>query len=83
MHIATKRTLMLLSQFMLMITLTIPTNISQVLEYVFLSTLYFVLISKSMHQLFAFSGLLIAKKKLFRNPVPGGCGGGTVLFVSS
>lgn len=83
MHIATKRTLMLLSQFMLMITLTIPTNISQVVEYVFLSTLYFVLISKSMHQLFAFSGLLIAKKKLFRNPVPGGCGGGTVLFVSS
>ena len=82
MYIATKRTLMLLSQFMLMITLTIPTNISQVVEYVFLSTLYFVLISKSMHQLFAFSGLLIAKKKLFRNPVPGGCGGGTVLFVS-
>lgn len=28
------------------------------------------------------SGLLIAKKRLFRNPVPGGCGGGTVLFVS-
>ncbi|XP_074637843.1 putative cysteine desulfurase [Acropora palmata] len=27
-------------------------------------------------------GLLIAKKKLFRNPVPGGCGGGTVLFVT-
>lgn len=68
---------------MLMITLTIPTNISKVVEYVFLSMLYFDLISKSMHQLFAFSGLLIAKKKLFRNPVPGGCGGGTVLFVSS
>ena len=30
-----------------------------------------------------FVGLLIAKKKLFRNPVPGGCGGGTVMFVSS
>ncbi|XP_066027051.1 probable cysteine desulfurase isoform X1 [Pocillopora verrucosa] len=27
-------------------------------------------------------GLLIAKKRLFRNPVPGGCGGGTVLFVT-
>ena len=27
-------------------------------------------------------GLLIAKKSVFRNPVPGGCGGGTVLFVS-
>jgi len=27
-------------------------------------------------------GLLIAKKKLFRNPVPGGCGGGTVIFVT-
>lgn len=47
------------------------------------SALYFDLISKSMYHLFAFSGLLIAKKKLFRNPVPGGCGGGTVLFVSS
>lgn len=29
------------------------------------------------------SGLLIAKKSVFKNPVPGGCGGGTVLFVSS
>ena len=66
-----------------MITLTIPTNISQVVEHVFLSTLYFNLISKSMYHLIAFTGLLIAKKKLFRNPVPGGCGGGTVLFVSS
>ena len=28
------------------------------------------------------SGLLIAKKKLFVNPVPDGAGGGTVLFVS-
>ncbi|XP_068761466.1 probable cysteine desulfurase isoform X1 [Montipora capricornis] len=27
-------------------------------------------------------GLLIAKRTLFRNPVPGGCGGGTVLFVT-
>lgn len=27
-------------------------------------------------------GVLIAKKKLFRNPVPHGCGGGTVLFVT-
>ncbi|KAM7426256.1 hypothetical protein ABFA07_022429 [Porites harrisoni] len=27
-------------------------------------------------------GLLIAKKSVFRNPVPGGCGGGTVLFVT-
>ena len=31
---------------------------------------------------FAALGLLIAKKKVFKNPVPGGCGGGTVLFVS-
>ena len=29
-----------------------------------------------------FLGLLIAKKNVFKNPVPGGCGGGTVLFVS-
>ena len=29
-----------------------------------------------------FSGLLIAKKKLFRNPVPSDCGGGSVFFVS-
>jgi len=28
------------------------------------------------------SGLLIAKKSVFKNPVPGGCGGGTVLFVT-
>ncbi|XP_078347514.1 putative cysteine desulfurase isoform X1 [Oculina patagonica] len=27
-------------------------------------------------------GLLIAKKSVFKNPVPGGCGGGTVLFVT-
>ena len=27
-------------------------------------------------------GVLIAKKKVFKNPVPGGCGGGTVLYVS-
>jgi len=27
--------------------------------------------------------LLIAKKSVFKNPVPGGCGGGTVLFVSA
>ncbi|CAH3136888.1 unnamed protein product [Porites lobata] len=27
-------------------------------------------------------GLLIAKRRVFRNPVPGGCGGGTVLFVT-
>ncbi|XP_014661429.1 PREDICTED: probable cysteine desulfurase isoform X2 [Priapulus caudatus] len=27
-------------------------------------------------------GVLIAKKHLFRNPVPHGCGGGTVLFVT-
>lgn len=37
--------------------------------------LYFVL--------FYSSGCLIAKKKVFRNPVPGGCGGGTVVFVSN
>ena len=29
-----------------------------------------------------FTGLLLAKKKLFKNPVPDGAGGGTVLFVS-
>ena len=28
------------------------------------------------------TGLLIAKKKLFKNPIPDGAGGGTVLFVS-
>ena len=33
--------------------------------------------------LFCSSGCLIAKKKVFRNPVPGGCGGGTVVFVSN
>ncbi|XP_022257688.1 uncharacterized protein LOC106473578 [Limulus polyphemus] len=27
-------------------------------------------------------GILVAKKKLFTNPVPSGCGGGTVFFVS-
>ncbi|XP_048585215.1 uncharacterized protein LOC5521527 isoform X3 [Nematostella vectensis] len=27
-------------------------------------------------------GVLIAKKSLFTNPIPGGCGGGTVLFVT-
>jgi selenocysteine lyase/cysteine desulfurase len=27
-------------------------------------------------------GILVAKKKLFKNPVPTGCGGGTVFFVS-
>lgn len=27
--------------------------------------------------------MLIAKKSVFKNPVPGGCGGGTVLFVSA
>ncbi|XP_020895282.2 uncharacterized protein LOC110234254 [Exaiptasia diaphana] len=27
-------------------------------------------------------GLFIAKKHVFKNPVPGGCGGGTVLFVT-
>jgi hypothetical protein len=26
-------------------------------------------------------GILVAKKKLFKNPVPTGCGGGTVFFV--
>ena len=26
-------------------------------------------------------GILVAKKKLFQNPVPTGCGGGTVFFV--
>ena len=35
-----------------------------------------------MNNLFAFSGILIAKKSLFRNPVPSGCGGGSVFFVS-
>ena len=27
-------------------------------------------------------GILIAKKSLFSNPVPSGCGGGSVFFVS-
>lgn len=36
----------------------------------------------SMSTFFLDLGLLIAKKSVFRNPVPGGCGGGTVLFVS-
>lgn len=27
-------------------------------------------------------GVLVAKKNLFRNPIPSGCGGGTVFFVS-
>ena len=35
-----------------------------------------------MNKLFPFSGILIAKKSLFRNPVPSGCGGGSVFFVS-
>ena len=46
-----------------------------IISYLFLICLYFVL--------FCFSGCLIAKKKVFRNPVPGGCGGGTVVFVSN
>lgn len=28
------------------------------------------------------TGILVVKKKLFRNPVPSVCGGGTVFFVS-
>ena len=28
------------------------------------------------------SGILLAKKSLFTNPVPSGCGGGSVFFVS-
>ena len=32
--------------------------------------------------LILFLGVLIAKKALFRNAVPDGCGGGTVLYVS-
>lgn len=28
-------------------------------------------------------GILIVKKKLFKNPVPSVCGGGTVFFVSA
>ncbi|CAH3196907.1 unnamed protein product [Porites evermanni] len=35
-----------------------------------------------MNNLFPFSGILIAKKSLFRNPVPSGCGGGSVFFVT-
>lgn len=27
------------------------------------------------------TGILVAKKKLFKNPVPSGCGGGSVFFV--
>ena len=27
-------------------------------------------------------GILIAKKRLFKNSVPSGCGGGSVFFVS-
>ena len=27
------------------------------------------------------TGILVAKKKLFENPVPSGCGGGSVFFV--
>jgi selenocysteine lyase/cysteine desulfurase len=29
-----------------------------------------------------FSGILIAKKSLFKNTAPNGCGGGTVFFVT-
>lgn len=29
-----------------------------------------------------FAGILVAKKSLFVNPVPSGCGGGSVFFVS-
>ena len=32
--------------------------------------------------LFLFIGILVAKKSLFVNPVPSGCGGGSVFFVS-
>ena len=30
-----------------------------------------------------FTGILVAKKNLFVNPVPSGCGGGSVFFVSA
>jgi len=30
-----------------------------------------------------FAGILVAKKSLFVNPVPSGCGGGSVFFVST
>ena len=39
----------------------------------------------SMHKFVggvASPGVLVAKKNLFRNPVPHQCGGGTVFFVS-
>ena len=32
--------------------------------------------------MFLFEGLLVAKKHVFRNQVPSGAGGGTVLYVS-
>lgn len=31
---------------------------------------------------FGHTGILVAKKSLFRNTVPNGCGGGTVFFVT-
>lgn len=31
---------------------------------------------------FCITGVLVAKKALFRNSVPNGCGGGTVFFVT-
>ena len=35
-----------------------------------------------MNEFSQFLGVLIVKKKLFKHPVPEGCGGGSVFFVS-